>query len=201
MRINPLTWFILKIIVLLPACYWLWYMFGNFTTWMAADLTGHLLTSNHPQLIDAVEQQAKLLDIVTKISPPKQYTGGRQAADVIFSVNPLNYSFGLPLLMALVLSSPGNLLVMFKNILISLPFLLAVQIWGVYFASLKIIFVDLSPYLSATQQISQVQLDLIAIGYQLGTLILPAVTPLIIWIALYRKFITSIAPALYKFET
>ncbi len=198
MLIKPLTGFIIKTVLLLPICYWGWYYCGDFITWITADLSRSLLTSHFPDLIETVQQQGKKLDIITRLTI--QNSAHARAADIVYSVNPLNYNFGLPLCLALILASPGSFLYKARNIMLLLPVFLAVELWGVYFAGLKILFFDLSAYSNKIVSLSQTQRDMIAVAYQLGTLILPAVTPLLVWLFFYRKFIVSITPALQRID-
>jgi len=44
-------------------------------------------------------------------------------------------------------------------------------------------------------------MDAVAIGYQMGALVFPAVTPIIIWLFLYRDFIVQFYPGLDKVDT
>ncbi len=200
MRFSALGKFIVKVLLLLPVCYWAWYNAAGFICWIAANLTEQLLVHRFTHLIAGIEPQGKLLDVVTQLTPP-QYQHRGNTGGIVFSVNPLNFNFGLPLCLALVIASPGSLLTLIRNILISTVILQVVQIWGIYFEILKTVFFDLSAYLEDKATPTKFHRDVIATGYQLGTLILPSATPLIIWLAFYRKFVISIAPALNKIDT
>lgn len=200
MQPRPLPWFILKVFIGLPICYWIWFKASDFTTWMAIDLIEQIFTSNFPEYISGIEQQGYLLDVVTKLSPPGQASSNR-IGEIIFSVNTLNYNFGLPLCAALILSSPGSIFMKVRNILFSMAILLVVQLWGISFNILKTLFLEIPPQLNFHIPLSPWHGDVIALGYQLGSLILPAVTPLVIWLALYRHFIVTIAPALRRFDS
>lgn len=60
---------------------------------------------------------------------------------------------------------------------------MAVIVVGVCFDVLKSIAFDLAPPgMSYPTGFSDWQLNLIGVGYQLGYLVLPAVTPLILWV-------------------
>ena len=201
MQSRPLLWFILKVFFWLPVCYWIWFNASDFTTWVAADLIEQIFISNLPDQISGIEQQGYLLDVITKISPPAQDLTANKTGEIIFSVNTLNYNFGLPLCVALILSSPGNIILIFRNILFSIVILLLIQLWGISFNIMKTLFLEIPSQLNYQINLSQWHGDAIALGYQLGSLILPAVTPLVIWLALYRKFIITIAPALSRFDS
>lgn len=199
MRSKALPWFILKVFLWLPICYWVWFKGADFITWLVIDLIEQIFVSNFPSYISGIEQQGHTLDVITKLSPPEEVSANR-IGEIIFSINTLNYSFGLPLCAALIFSSPGSIFLKSRNILFSLVILLIVQIWGISFNILKILFLEIPPQLNFQVPLSQWHGDFIALGYQLGALILPAVTPLVIWLAFYRQFIASIAPALRNFD-
>ncbi len=40
--------------------------------------------------------------------------------------------------------------------------------------------------------------ELIALGYQMGYLILPAITPILLWFAMYQKHLAKMAPKFVK---
>ena len=64
------------------------------------------------------------------------------------------------------------------------------------FSVLKVLTFDVGAAFQLQQGITPLTADLIALGYQAGVLILPMVAPLVIWIALHRRFIVTLAPKL-----
>ena len=147
MQSRPLLWFILKVFFWLPVCYWIWFNAADFTTWVAVDLIEKIFIANLPDQISGIEQQGYLLDVITKLSPPPQDVPEGKIGEIIFSVNTLNYNFGLPLCVALILSSPGNIILISRNILFSIVILLLIQLWGISFNILKTVFLEISPQL------------------------------------------------------
>lgn len=99
-----------------------------------------------------------------------------------FIVNPLVYGFGLPLLFGLVMGSNTTLVRKLLTMLVGYLAVMVVQIWGVYWQSLKMLSFNFGP---ETQQIvldSGVSATAIALCYQLGALIFPPLIPVIIWV-------------------
>ena len=106
-----------------------------------------------------------------------------------FIVNPLVYSYGLPLLFGLVMGSDVSWLRKVVILLIGYVAILGVQIWGVVFQSLKMLSFNFG------EQTHQVILGhgisdtTIAMGYQLGTLIFPALMPIFVWVLTNRPLV------------
>lgn len=106
-----------------------------------------------------------------------------------FIVNPLVYSYGLPLLFGLVMGSDVSWKRKAGILTIGYVAILAVQVWGVVFQSLKMLAFNFG------SQSHQVLLGLgisdtvIALGYQLGTLILPPLAPIFVWVLTNRPLV------------
>lgn len=198
MKVSPLTQFIVKVILLLPLCYWGWYSAADFLSWIAARTAEQLLTATSANLVYGFEWHEKDLLVVSKIMMPQPSYPVGHLEPMTFAVHPLNFNYGLPLCVALILASPGGLLVACRNILIAVIILLLVQIWGIYFDVLRNLFIDIPMQLGERVNLPKVQLYLIAMGFQFGSMVFPAVTPLVIWGVLYQTFIVSVAPALRK---
>ena len=106
-----------------------------------------------------------------------------------FIVNPLVFSYGLPLLCGLVMGSDVSWRRKLVIMLIGYVVILGVQVWGVVFQSLKMLSFNFG------QQTHEVVLShgitdgVVALGYQLGTLILPALAPIFVWILSNRPLV------------
>jgi len=99
-----------------------------------------------------------------------------------FLVNPLIFSYGLPLLFGLLMGS--NVGWRRKIALLAVGFLVivVVQIWGVVWQSLKMLAFDFGPQAHVVVQKHGISDTLIALCYQLGTLIFPALAPIFVWV-------------------
>ena len=67
-----------------------------------------------------------------------------------------------------------------------------------FFSVLKLLAFEVGPAFQQQQNLSQWMFDVIALGYQTGTLILPMIAPLVIWMALNRGFLLTLAPQLQR---
>ena len=196
MQINPLLSFIIKVFLWLPICYWGWFSLAEFTTLLVVSLTEPLMLFLFPWLIVSIEQLGYLVEVVANVTVSVQRVPQGMVAELPIPVNPLIYSYGLPLTLALILASPFNFAQTLRNIFISVLLFLVIQIWGVSFEALKVLFLQAPSELIGHTSLLPWQLDMIALGYQLGALILPAVTPIVVWLILYRDFIADFVPVL-----
>lgn len=191
MTTSSLAVFVIKIFLLLPVCYWAWYSSSEFIAWIAASVTEPLLKSFFPELIISIEQIGYQIEAAIKVTLQKQDVREGMVADMPILINPLKYNYGLPLCVSLILASPEKPMRVLRNTLFSIFLLLPVQIWGISFELMKVLFLQTPVRLIGNFTLPQWQLDGIAIGYQVGALVLPPVTPIIIWLFLYRNFVAQ----------
>ncbi|MET0123307.1 MAG: exosortase H-associated membrane protein [Candidatus Thiodiazotropha sp. 6PLUC9] len=195
--LNPVAGFILRVIIWLPVCLAGWYYLAPSLVWPVSLLSDWLLTALFPDLIQGVEQLGDRLDIVTLLPLPAELMKGLQpgsSGDLVFTINPLIYSYGLPLFTALAIAAPENPSdedIKWRNWLWGLPLLLAAQVWGICFDVLKTLIYTLGPEISNQISFSSLEKDGVALGYQLGYLIFPSVLPLTIWVVQYRAYLAD----------
>jgi hypothetical protein len=110
-----------------------------------------------------------------------------------FIVNPLVYGYGLPLLFGLVMAASAawwrKLLTLFAGYVA----ILLVQIWGVVWQSLMNLAFNFGPVAHQVVADAGVSDHAIALCYQLGVLILPALVPVIVWVLSYWKEVERFA--------
>lgn len=195
---SPVTRFILQVLFWLPLCFAAWYYMAILMTMPVAWLSGLLISLLQPEAIEGVIQRGHELDVLTLLEPAKgagiEAPEG-QVPQLTFSIDVLKYSYGIPLFTALVLASPGGE-EKWTRWIFGIVILYLVQTWGVYFESLLTLYIKLGTVADQQLVLESVQRELIALGYQLGALILPAVTPLVLWIVFNREFISKLAPGL-----
>lgn len=198
MPASPVKSFLWRVLLWLPICFACWYLMAALFTLPVAWVSHFLLVSLLPEAVRAVEPSGQFLDIVTAIPPPPSAasTAQGQIGELIFEINGLIYSYSLPLFTGLLLASPGSEKQKWLRWTFGAVVLLLVQAWGVSFDALKTILFNLGPDAAALVPMGDLGKNLVALGYQFGTLILPAVTPLILWIGLHREFLNQLAPGM-----
>jgi hypothetical protein len=104
---------------------------------------------------------------------------------------PLIYCHNLPLFSALAIAVPGEEGAKWRTWSRGLPWLFVAQAWGVGFDTLKTLLFGIGPEVTNLVGFSAWQTELVALGHQLGFLILPAVQPIAIWFVLYGDYLAS----------
>ena len=145
----------------------------------------HLLGSDFARLIVEPNQNF-LFQVETNIS----FTFRDGTTEALgFVVNPLIFTYGLPLLFGLVMGSDVSWLRKLTIMLIGYVVITGVQIWGVVWQSLKMLAFNFGAQSHAIVQAHGISDGAIAMGYQLGTLILPALAPIFIWVLSNRPLV------------
>lgn len=175
----------------------LWMLFG-FMLWfylsafhgaparLAADaILSHLLGSDFYRIVVEPNQHF-LFQVETTI----QFTFRDGTTEALgFIINPLVYSYGLPLLFGLVMGSDVSWMRKLTIMLIGYAVITLVQIWGVVFESLKMLAFNFGAQTHDIILNHGMTDSGIALGYQLGTLILPALAPIFVWVLSNRPLV------------
>jgi hypothetical protein len=183
---NPLYAFLLKGALLLPLCLGLWYWLAEWINWPVATLSGWVLHGLF-SWVESVEWAQRVIDVVTNLrvdNIPSQ--DGRYAA-LVAEANPLQYSYGMPLFVALFLASGEAR--RWRKLLLGLLLLIPFQAWGVCFDILKQVAITAGASVVEQTGYADWQREIIALGYQLGYLILPTLVPVVLWLILTPQFI------------
>jgi len=148
-------------------------------------ILSHLLGDSFRQII-AEPNQHWVYQVETNI----QYQFRDGTTDGLgFIINPLIFSYGLPLLFGLVMGSDVSWVRKATILLIGYAAITAIQVWGVVFQSLKMLAFNFGAQTQAVVNDAGVSDSVIALGYQLGTLILPALTPVFVWVLSNRPLV------------
>ncbi|WGZ93552.1 MAG: hypothetical protein QJT81_17395 [Candidatus Thiothrix putei] len=196
---KPLQRFMLSVLIFFPLTFFIWYVTAGFHLAPVTLITGKLLGWLVPDALMWLRLDGHMLVLASNfghdvsgavVSPPV-------GDDVLgFHLNPLIYSYSLPLLAALILATPSPY--KWQNLFWGMLVMLPTEIFSMTFSILKTLTFDVGAAFQAQQSLSPATADLIALGYQVGTLLLPMIAPLIIWVALNRDFLIHLAPQLRK---
>lgn len=171
----------------LPLGFFLWFFMASLVAFPAARLSDLTLGLLFPRVFDGIEQIGYMLEVGTRI--PSSVEPG---ALVGTQINPMLYAWGMPLIFGLVMATPLSVKRRLLQCLTGFALIVLVQVWGVVWEALRDLFFILS---QAEPNVRQVvgRLALsptaVALCYQLGYLILPAVTPVAVWILMNRRFL------------
>lgn len=145
----------------------------------------HVLGSDFSRIVVEPNQNF-LFQVETNI--PFNFRDGTTEA-LGFVVNPLVYTYGLPLLFGLVMGSDVSWLRKFVIMLIGYAVITLVQVWGVVWVSLKMLAFNFGAQTHEVVASHGITDGAIALGYQLGTLILPALAPIFVWVLSNRPLV------------
>lgn len=197
MNNKVLTRFLLRVMLLLPLTFLLWYVSARWHLAPITLLSQAIIKVLAPDALLWLKLDGHNLIIAANFT---RTTEGIIVSPAVgqellgFQLNPLIYSYSLPLLTALLLATPAAN--PFKHLVQGLLLLVPTEIISMVFSVLKTLAFDIGLAFQMQQGLAPSILDGIAIGYQLSTLLLPMVTPLIIWAVLKRDFLECLAPNL-----
>ncbi|HWH41422.1 MAG TPA: exosortase H-associated membrane protein [Usitatibacter sp.] len=177
--------FVLRTFLWLPLCLGAWYLVAGFHGLLAGWLAGPLAGAFSPGLVTGVELQGRELEFVTRLTTR---TASGETGVLVLEVNPLIYTYGLAFFLALMLAARPR----FGSIVAGAVALLPFQAWGIAFDLLVQVGVRLGPDVAAQARIGGWEHEAIALGYQLGTLIVPPIVPVLLWAGLNRAFLEHV---------
>jgi hypothetical protein len=184
-RVPSLGHFVLRTLLWLPPCLAAWYFGARIHAAVAGGLARLMLGLFRPGIVSAIEQPG--VDLVFVTSLDVQSAPG-QAGLLVPEVNPLLYTFGLAFFLALMLAARAP----WWKILAGAALLLPFQSWGIAFDFLAQVGIKLGPGIAAQAGLSGWRTEAIALGYQIGALILPSLIPVVLWALFSRAFIESL---------
>jgi hypothetical protein len=174
--------------LLILACLWmvfgfmLWYYLSAFhgipVRVLSSEILSRWLGSDFLNIIPNPDRHY-LFQVQTKI--PFVFSDGSREA-LGFIINPLVFGYGLPLLFGLVMASGVSILRKIGILLTGYVCVVLVQVWGVVWGSLKMLAFNFGPEALQIVNDAGISSELIALCYQLGTLILPPLVPIILWV-------------------
>lgn len=185
--------FLSKIFLWLPLTFITWFFCAPAIIYLATLLANIVLPLVVGYAVESVEQQGLFLDVVTHFSIRGQGANSARAGQLIFTVNAMKYGYGVPLLLTMVLATPARVSQKLFKFFLGFLILLLTQLWGVCFEILKVLIFSLGPEITAQMQVTSVMREIIIVCYQFGFLVLPSVSPLIIWLVLYQEFVKKLA--------
>jgi hypothetical protein len=191
MRETSLGRFVLRVAAWLPVAFLAWYLAGPALAWPIALMTEGVARVAFSRLVGDVEQHGHLLTIVSTVNPMLATAQANVRSVLSVELNTLLYSFGLPMLAALIMAArePHRLRTLALGYAVLIPFVT----WGMLAEFLKRLVFDTTPAIAAQTGFTPLQREAIAFAYQFGSLILPTVVPAVFWVVTHRRFIEGFA--------
>ena len=186
---NPVKEMFLLAALYLPMGFFLWFFAASLLMFPTAQLSDLLLTGIFGQVFEQVVQLGFQLEVQTSVILERQ-VDGRTAAVNIY-INPMIYAWGMALLFGLIMATPLSVKQRLLQMLIGFLVVTGVATWGVVWESLVDLAFRSGPEAGAAVRDLGLNMNLIALFYQLGYLMLPAVIPVATWILMNRRFIEN----------
>jgi hypothetical protein len=137
-------------------------------------------------IVRSVEQAGATATFVTALRPGAASVTGVLTVDV----NLLLYSFGLPMLAALTLAARER--AWRRHLAVGYVAMQPLIAWGAVADFLKNVAITAGPAVASQTDFAGWQRETIAFAYQFGSLILPAVAPAVLWVAMHGRFLASL---------
>ena len=187
---DSLPRFVLRVVAWLPLTFAVWYLAAPLLAWPVA-LLAELITRSTFDWVKSVEQVGPLVTFVTSLKPDEGANPAGVKAVLSVESNVLLFSFGLPMLAALILAAqePHRVWMLFIGYAVLLPF----QTFSVVADFLKNAAILAGPAVASQTNLNAWQREVIAFCYQFGTLILPTVAPAIVWVLMHRRFLERLS--------
>jgi hypothetical protein len=137
-------------------------------------------------IVQSIEQAGSIATFVTTLRAATSEARGVVTVDV----NTLLYSFGMPLFAALTLAARET--AWKRHLALGYVVMLPFVAWGIVAEFLKNVAITAGPAIASQAGFAPWQREAIAFAYQFGSLILPAVVPAVLWVALHGAFIARL---------
>jgi hypothetical protein len=180
----PIGKLVLRTFLWLPPCFAVWYLIAPYHAAVAGWLARVGLSS--AGIVSGLEREGLNLVFVTRIVV---HPAPGQDAVLLPEVNPLIYTYGLALFVALMLAARAG----WRQVLVGIAVLLPFQAWGIAFDFLAQVGIKLGPAIAAQAGVQGWRVEAVALGYQVGTLLFPSLVPVVLWAIFTRPFVLKSA--------
>lgn len=184
---DPIREMFLLALLYLPMGFFLWFLSASALMFPTARLTDLLLSNLFPDVFEQVVQLGFKLEVQTSVAM-ERLVEGRQVAVNLF-INPMIYAWGMAVLFGLIMATPLSVRRRLMQMAIGFVVVTLVATWGVFWESLTDLAFRSGAEAAAAARGLGLNMNLIALLYQMGYLMFPAVIPMATWILMNREFI------------
>lgn len=168
---RSVGWFVLSTAV--------WMQVSAWTSYPVAQLTHFTLNIGADYWVRSVHVEPGLIEADTRIAVKAfDPAGKRRDADLVVQSDPARYAYGLPLFIALMLASRSRQIG--KRVFAGYGVLLLPQTFSLVLELLRQIVVTGGT--ASALVVDQWQMECIALGYGVGSLLLPTIAPVMLWL-------------------
>ena len=193
MKESPIRGLGLRALLWLPLSFFFWFYFASPLVWPVVKLAKLGLVTLWPDLFSDVVQNGHSMEVTTHLLVNQVAPDGRSGiGELVLVQNPLLYGYSLPLFSGLAMATPISARTRLAHFAVALSVIWIAQALGVVAEAFKMIAFNSGAAGANAITNAGISPDVIALGYQFGYLILPAVVPVALWLGLNRKFIDSL---------
>ena len=185
-RSTTVTRFALRTLGYLPVTFFIWYFAAPALLYPAVLLVRAIAKLALRDIVRSVEQARAMLTFVTALRP----SGAAAASVLTVDVNLLIYAYGLPLFAALTLAARER--AWKRHLAIGYAALLPCVALPALADFLKNVAITAGPAVASQTGFAAWQREAIAFAFQFGSLIVPAVAPAVLWVALHGRFLAEL---------
>jgi len=184
-----LSGYFLRVLLWLPVFFALWYFlsgFFNIVPGLASQWLANLL---HDGLVVQIESAGRNIDYITSLTIQAADGGGM--GYVVVTLNPLIYSWNIPVLLALCFGVHDSL---FSNarVIIAIAALFPLHTWGLTAELFTTVLFRQGTTVAEQVNYSGWQLEAVAMAYQFGYLMLPVIGAVSIWFLANRQLVEQL---------
>lgn len=195
-KASPLAWFLVKALVGLLLLTGLWSMVSRWTSFPVGVLTGVTLEVAAGDWVQSAHTKPGTIEVQTRLAVRTQ---GRDA-EVVVEADPAHFGYGLPIFLALLWTAGswrGALKGLAARSLLGYVILMPGQVFSLSMELLRQMVIAI-PGGARALGIAQWQLEGIALGYQLGSLVVPSLIPILLWVWLDRDKVQALTAASFR---
>jgi len=178
--------FTLRALAWLPIAFAVWYFAAPMLLFPVVLLLRGIAWLGLTDLVRGIEQSTAIATFVTTLRPGEIAPRGVLTVDV----NLLLYAFGMPLFAALTIAAHAA--TWRRHLALGYAVLLPCAAGGALADFLKNVALTAGPAVAAQTGFAAWQREVIAFAFQFGSLILPAVAPAVLWVAMHGRFIAAL---------
>lgn len=184
---NAVRQMFILALLYLPLGFFLWFFAASLLMLPTRLITEGILTQLFPEIFSRVMQLGFEFEIQTFIRLGQEVEG--QAVALNIEVNPMIYAWGMALLFGLMMATPLTIKTRIMQMITGFFVVTSVTVWGVFWDTMTQLAFRSGTEAAAAARETGLSMDMIALFYQLGYLMLPAVIPLACWILMNRAFL------------
>lgn len=187
-RPSPLLVFALLAFAWIIGLTLVWSKVSPWTSYPVAVLTHVALERGAPMWVRSVQKGPGHMEVESAIGVPVPEAGGR-IAEIDVEADPGRYAYGLPIFLALLFAARDRHLVA-KAVAGYLLLLPAQAFSATMFVLMQMV---ISAHASTRAlAVDAWQVEAIVYGYQLGSLVIPTLVPILLWLWLDRQFFQDV---------